>query len=109
MSRRVRKDGDLVLYTCPHHVYGDKYSIDILMTDDCIAIKCYDTQYPRHKSWLEPVSVCLVAGMVQTYYYNLQILWDLLARSMIFIGEDMKCSTQHIGPFNCCICNVNRY
>lgn len=93
-KKKIRKDGDLVLYTGPHHIHSTTHIVDVLMLSDCIAIKCTDNL--NNKVYGQRISICQVSAMIQAYYYNLNTLWKLLADSMIFIGNEMLFSTEHI-------------
>lgn len=91
---KTDKPKHTVLYKCPHHIYPNKYICSVVLQDNCVGIVCHDKV--GRKSCRQKVSFCLVSSFIQRYYYSMSTLWDLLAHSIVFIGDEMKFSTQHI-------------
>jgi hypothetical protein len=91
---RSQNNEHTVLFRCKHHLYPNKYTCDVLLLRTSVEIICYSKA--DKKSWRQKISLCLVSSFIQRYYYSLNTLWDLLAHSIVFIGSEMKFSTQHI-------------
>jgi hypothetical protein len=98
MLKRAKKHGHIRLYSGQHHIQPDRYRTELVVLEDCLAVVCHDVTLK--KSWRQRVSVCLVSALVQDYFYNLDILWELLTQSLVFHNSgDASFSTQHIRHF----------
>jgi hypothetical protein len=93
----AHKYGLQVLYSCPHHVQPEHMHTDVLLLDDCLAVVCHDRY--RRKSYRHRLSLALTSCLVQSYFFNLNVLWDLIARSITFTGTVVQFCTQHIITF----------
>lgn len=88
------KEEDWLLFAAPHHLHPEKFFTKVLRLGEYIVVRCIEKR--TGKIWGQRVSICLVSALIQTYYYNLEVLWDLLGRSMVFSDNSVTFSTQHI-------------
>ncbi len=89
---------ETLLHSCAHHLESKNVVANVLLLEDCVEIRCYE---PRTREiWSQKISLCHVSAMVQSYHFDLSILWELLARCMQLFGDDLSFSTQHIVYYN---------
>jgi hypothetical protein len=82
--RHKKASGHIVLYSCRHHARPDSAYTEILLLEDSLAVIYHDSRL--RSSRRQRVSFALVSALIQTYYFNLDILWELVARSVTFTG-----------------------
>ena len=98
MIRHRKRTNQTVLYSCVHHLFPERCTIDVVVLDDSIGVVLYDNQTKR--SWRQRVSICTLSALIQTYYYNLSELWSLLAEGVVFDGFNVSYSIDHIHVFH---------
>jgi hypothetical protein len=92
--RNLRKR---VLYAAKHHIYTDRVRVEVLMLDDAVGVATYDKLTRR--SWRHRIPLSLISAMIQVYYYDLVLLWSLLAKGVMFNGFDVELLTDHVKSF----------
>jgi hypothetical protein len=97
IKRSRRQQRQTILYTCSHHLFPTRCSIEVAKLDDSIAVVTLDKQTRR--SWRQRVSIFLLSTLIQKYYYDLELLWNLLTKGVLFNGTDVEFSTQHIHTY----------
>lgn len=97
IRKAKRHQNKVILFSSKHHVFPDRIFVEVVKQDDAIGVITHDKAMKR--SWRQRIPLTLVSALIQIYYYDMLLLWSLIAKGVLFNGYDVDFSIDHIHTY----------